>query len=82
MVMTREEVKKKVKGFPVSFSIVLFLLVSVFGVITHETVFEKETKFDDVIYNVISSAATPALTKKMVAITFFGPALLYCHRTL
>jgi membrane-associated phospholipid phosphatase len=72
---TEEEVKKKTKGFSKGFLIVLFLfllLITVFSVITHEIVFEKETSFDDTIYKAVSSIASPALTKIMVAITFFG----------
>lgn len=75
LIQKNAEIKAKANGFTASFILIvilLFLLVAIFGVITHEIVFEQETRFDDTIYKGLLSVTSPALTKVMVAFTFFG----------
>lgn len=55
------------------FIIGIFLLsVSAFGLIAHEMVIENENHIDTVVFEKLHRITSPALTKLMTIITFFG----------
>lgn len=55
------------------FIIGIFLLsLMAFGMIAHEMVIENETKIDNLVFEKINNITTPALTRVMSIITFFG----------
>jgi undecaprenyl-diphosphatase len=75
MTQGNEEVKDKAKSFTMSIIIALLLflmLVLVFGIITHQIVYQKNTLFDDTVFKALSSIISPELTSVMVGFTYFG----------
>ena len=69
------EVKQKVKGFSLRFLIVaglFFAALLLFIAITDEIVLENENGLDVWAFQHLQSITNPAMTKVMLAITFFG----------
>ncbi len=66
---------EKVKGISVRLVIVLAIfavILSIFLFITDEIVLEKETGFDNMVFQFLRSYTTAAVTGTMIFLTFFG----------
>jgi undecaprenyl-diphosphatase len=75
MTQENEEVKDKAKRFTMSIIVALLfflMLLLVFALITQQIVYQKNTLFDDTIFNALSSIISPELTRVMLGFTFFG----------
>ena len=72
---TPTEATKKIKGISLRLIVVIlsFLLaLGAFYIVTDEAVLENETWFDTLVFQKISPLTSPAVTRVMTAITFFG----------
>lgn len=75
MQTTSTHVTKKLKGISLRLIVatLLFLLaLTAFYIITDEAVLENETQFDTFVFQKLSWLISPAFTRVMTAITFFG----------
>lgn len=69
------QTSQKVKGISLRLIVVLAIfavILLLFLFITDEIVLEKETGFDNRVFQFLHSYTTPALTDKMILFTFFG----------
>ena len=69
------ETTEKLKGISLRLVIVLAIFVVIlllFLFITDEIVLEKETYFDDLVFQVLGSYTSTGITSKMIFFTFFG----------
>ncbi len=72
---SQTEVKVKVKGVSLRLVIVLVIftvILSLFLIITDEIVLEKETTFDNSVFQFLRAYTTSAVTAIMIFLTFFG----------
>lgn len=72
---TTAQVTKKIKGISLRLIVVIFLFLLALGffyIITDEAVLENESGFDTIVFQKLSPLTSPAVTRLMTGITFFG----------